>query len=312
MPRAEFPVSIDDVCEVTRLHGVDAVADAAPDLLIEVPHGATRALHFQALRAQLKGPFPDDLIDFFFVNTDVGAPETALLLAAQVTRAEPRRSVAVIRALIPRTFIDCNRVVDGNAMTSASVPGGVTPGVVRYVTDAADLRLLFERYSAYRAAVSVAFEQVCDAGGTAVMLHSYAPRSVDVPVDEHIVAALHAAYQPEVETTWPLRSAIDFITRTPEGTLLTDAALVTTLRDGFAAAGIASTEGSEYPLHPSTVAHVFASRWPRQTLLIELRRDLLVKAFTPFLEMEADTGKCDRLAGLLAEGLRNWWTAKAS
>jgi hypothetical protein len=298
------------------VRGVDVSGGPVPDLLIEVPHGATRAIHFQALRAQLVGTaFPEQLIDFFFVNTDVGAPEAALALAAHVTRAAPHKSVAVVRALIPRTFIDCNRVVDvsaqGRAATTSSAPGGVTPGVVGYVTEAADLALLFARYSAYRAVTAAAFELVCDAGGTAVMLHSYAPRSVDVAVDEHIVDALHAAYRPEVEPTWPLRSPIDFITRTPDGALLADERLIAILHTVFKEAGFTSTEGSEYPLHPSTVAHVFASRWPRQTLLIELRRDLLVKQFTPFLEMETDPHKVDHLAGLLASGLKAWWEQRA-
>ncbi len=307
----EFPSAIAEVCEITHVRGDDAAA-SIPDLLIEVPHGATRAQHFQTLRDQLRGPFPEGLIDFFFVNTDVGAPEAALLLAAHVTRAEPQRSVAVIRSLIPRTFIDCNRVVDVEALPTVSVPGGVTPGVVRYVTDPADLRLLYQRYSAYRAAVTRAFEQVCGAGGTALMLHSYAPRSVDVAVDENIVAALRAAYRPEVEPTWPLRAEVDFITRTPDGTLLADAALVQTMRAVFAAAGLSTQESGEYPLHPSTLAWTFASRWPRQTLLVELRRDLLVRSFTPFSEMDSDPGKCDLLAALLGTALRTWWAAGAA
>ena len=311
LARSSFPGSIDDVCEVSHVRGADADDDAVPDLLIEVPHGATRAVHFDALFGKLKGPFPDRLIDFFFVNTDVGAPEAAQRLAAHVTSTFPRRSVAIVRSLIPRTFIDCNRIVDVTAAPTASVAGGVTPGVVRYVTDADDLALLFARYSAYRVAVAAAFERVCGAGGTAVMLHSYAPRSVDVAVDENIVAALHAAYEPDVEPTWPLRSEVDFITRTPEGDVLVDPALIAALRATFSAAGVQTTESSEYPLHPSTVAFTFASRWPRQTLLVELRRDLLVRAFTPFQEMEIDPDKCDRLAGLLAQGLGAWWAKVA-
>lgn len=303
-------MSIDGVVVVTHVRGASARADALADVLIEVPHGATRRAHFDALRAQLKGPFPGNLIDFFFVNTDVGAPEAALALAAHITRAEPQRSVTVLCCQIPRTFIDCNRVIDEATQPSTSTASGMTPGVVRYVTDAADLALLFARYSAYRACVSNAVAQVCDAGGTAVMLHSYAPRSVDVPVDENIVERLHAAYAPEVEPTWPLRAEVDLITRTPEGTLLADAALVSAVRAAFAEGGIGASESGTYPLHPSTVAYAFAAQWPTQTLCLELRRDLIVKRFTPFSEMEADPDKCERLGGLLANGLRAWWASK--
>lgn len=301
------PTSLAGVLEVTHVRGADAPAGAVADLLIEVPHGATRRTHFDALRAQLNGPFPDDLVDFFFVNTDVGAPEAALALAAHVTRADPKRSVTVLVCQIPRTFIDCNRVIDQASAPTTSTAGGMTPGVVRYVTDASDLALLFARYAAYCACVRSAVEQVCDSGGTAVLLHSYAPRSVDVPVDENIVQALHAAYAPDVEPTWPLRAEVDLITRTPEGTLLADPALVQSVRAAFAAGGIHASESGTYPLHPSTVAYAFAARWPTRTLCLELRRDLLVTRFTPFAEMQADTDKCDRLAALLAEGLVSFW-----
>jgi hypothetical protein len=296
---------------VILVRGSTAAADSAADVLIEVPHGATLRAHFDALCAQLKGPFPADLIDFFFVNTDVGAPEAALALAAHITRAQPQRTVMVLRCQIPRTFIDCNRLIDEATVPTTSAAGGMTPGVVRYVTEPADLALLFARYSAYRTCVAGAVERVCGAGGTAVMLHSYAPRSIDVPVDEKIVERLRAAYAPDVEPTWPMRAEVDLITRTPEGTLLADAALVDAVRHAFAEGGLNATECGTYPLHPSTVAFAFAERWPKQTLCLELRRDLLVRSFTPFSEMHADPDKCDRIAGLLATGLGRWWASPA-
>lgn len=301
--------SIPGVVDVIEVRGDAAAADATASLLIEVPHGATRAHHFTSLRAELRGPFPDDLIDFFFVNTDVGAPEAALALARHVVKNEPHRVATVLRCQIPRTFIDCNRVIDEASRPTTSAAGGMTPGVVRYVTDESDLRLLFERYRAYRSCIEEHFQAVCGDGGTAVMLHSYAPRSVDVPVDEKIVERLHEAYRPEVEPTWPLRPEVDLITKTPEGALLVDEKLVDEVKSAFAAGGVTVALGESYPLHPSTVAHAFASRWPRQTLCLELRRDLLVKRFTPFAEMEADDDKCARLAGLLGTGLRRWWGA---
>ena len=74
--------------------GPDARPDAPADWLIEIPHGATRRAHFEALAPQLKSALPDGLIDFFFVNTDAGAPELAFALAERLVAARPtsRRS----------------------------------------------------------------------------------------------------------------------------------------------------------------------------------------------------------------------------
>jgi predicted N-formylglutamate amidohydrolase len=286
--------SIPGVVEVTR------VGDGPAQLLLEVPHGATLRTHFDQLRAQLKGPFPDDLVDFFFVNTDVGAPEVALACAKSFG------SAVVLRCSIPRTFIDTNRVIDATTKPSASTATGMTPGVVRYVTDGDDLALLFARYSAYRACVERALTEVCGAGGTALMVHSYAPRSVDVPVDEKIVERLRAAYAPDVEPTWPLRPDVDLITRTPDGELFADEALIAAAKDELSRRGLRVAENETYPLHPSSLAHVFAQTWPKQTLCLELRRDLLVDRFTPFQEMRGDQAKCDALGACLARAIQRW------
>jgi hypothetical protein len=295
--------SIADVCDVTVVRGAQAGADDVPHVLLEVPHGATRAVHYDALFAVLRGPFPEGLKDFFFVNTDVGAPEAALAIAHTLTQLSPARSIAILRCLIPRTFIDCNRDIDPSAVPTTSTATGMTPGIVRYVQDPADLALLLSRYGAYRQLASDAFAAVCGGGGVGVMLHSYAPRSVDVPVDERIVERLRAAYQPDVEPTWPLRVEVDFMTTTPDGVCLASAPLVATMRAVLADASVPSDENGNYPLHPSTLAHTFAARHPGQTVLIELRRDLLVQRFTPFAEMVGDDVKVARLAGLLARGL---------
>lgn len=309
--------SIDGVVDITHVRGAASTerGSAVPDLVIEVPHGATRRAHFDALRAQLKGPFPDDLVDFFFVNTDVGAPETALALAEALVHAEPHRSVTVLRCQIPRTFIDCNRIIEATTVPTTSTATGMTPGVVRYVQDPADLALLFQRYSAYRRIVEDTLEEVCGqpgGRGLALMLHSYAPRSVDVEVDENIVQRLHAAYAKDVEPTWPLRPEVDLITTTPDGVLLTDARLVASVKGAMAEAGVVVADSVAYPLHPSSLAHTFASRWPAQCLCLELRRDLLVQQFTPFAEMTADDGKVARFGGLLADGLRRFWALTAA
>lgn len=293
--------SIPEVCEVALVRG--ARASESPDLLLEVPHGATRAADFDRLHAVLRGPFPPDLREFFFVNTDVGAPEVALRVAERVVAADPRRSALVIRCRIPRTFVDCNRLIDLDAQPRASAAGELTPGLHAWVRDPEDRRLLLERYRAYREEVERTCASVCANGGQAVMVHSYAPRSVDVPVDERIVEHLRAAYAPERLETWPLRSPVDLIVDDLEGTRLADPDLVERLRVGFAAAGFGVVQNGAYALHPATLASALARRYPGRTLCLELRRDLLVPAFTPFQEMHVDPAKVDRLAAPLAAAL---------
>ena len=293
--------SIPDVCEVVLARG--AQAGERPELLLEVPHGATRAADFERLRAALRGNFPEDLREFFFVNTDVGAPEVALRVAERVVAADPRRCAAVIRCLLPRTFVDCNRVLDAQTVPRASAAGELTPGVHAWVRDPADLELLLARHGAYRALVEGACERVCTQGGVAVMVHTYAPRSVEVPVDERIVEHLRAAYAPERFESWPLRAPVDLIVDTPEGTRLASNNLVERVRAGFAAAGLEVVLNGAYSLHPETLAGVLARRHRGQTLCLELRRDLLVHAFTPFQEMQVDPVKVERIAAPLAAAL---------
>jgi hypothetical protein len=288
------------VCDVRYVRGTDAVPAAPPDLLVEIPHGATKAAHFDALRAELRGEFPEGLRDFFFVNTDVGAPEVALRLAERFVAASPRRSALVVRCLVPRTFIDCNRVIDPATRPAASAAGQMTPGVANYVRDEGDFALLFSRYCAYRALVESAFGQVCGAGGVGLMLHSYAPKNIDVPVDERIVERLREAYSPGVYPKWTLRAEIDLITNAPDGALLADEALIGRVSAGFVREGFEVARNGAYSLHPSSMGHLLASRHRGRTLCLEMRRDLLARVFTPFDEMDIDPAKADRMAAVLA------------
>lgn len=292
--------SIPEVCEVTVVRGARVSQQAEPVLLVEVPHGATRAAHYDQLRRQLQGDYPDDLRDFFFVNTDVGAPEVALALAGEFVAAQPGSCAVVVRCLVPRTFVDCNRVIAADATPSASAAGEVTPGLHAYVRDPRDRALLLARYAAYRQLVTAAFAAVCGQGGHGLMLHSYAPRSIDVPVDEHIVRHLRAAYAPERIGGWQLRAEVDLITRDPDGRMLASPELSAAARQRLAAAGYAVAEGNAYALHPVTLAHEFAVRHPGATLCLELRRDLLVPEFTPFAEMVPDPARVERAAAALA------------
>jgi hypothetical protein len=270
-------------------------------LLLEVPHGATRAAEFDALAAELRGPFPEGLRQWFFVNTDVGAPEVAARLAELA--AATLGPVWVIRSRIPRTFVDCNRAVDASTRPSSSAAGAMTPGVAPYVRDARDLALLLDRHAAYRALVEAAYEAVCGAGGTALMVHSYAPREVDVAVDERIVERIREAYRPGTYEKWPERPEVDLITRAPDGVRLADDGLVARALDAFAAAGVRATADRTYALHPSTMGHLLSARWPGRTLCLEMRRDLLAREFTPFAEMAIDPAKAERMAEALAAAL---------
>jgi hypothetical protein len=295
--------SIPEVCEVSTFG--PAQAGAEPELVLEVAHGATRARDFDRLRSALRGPYPSDLRDFFFVNTDVGAPEVAQRVAEILSARNPRRSLVVVRCLVPRTFLDVNRLIDVDATPTTSKPGEMTPGLHSWVRDPADRALLFERYRAYRTLVERLVDGACSAGGRAVMVHSYAPRSVDVPVDENIVASLRAAYAPEKRETWPLRSPVDLIVDSPTGERLADPELVTRTRAAFEAAGFAVELNGAYALHPITLAGLLAARHRGRVLCLELRRDLLVPEFTPFEEMRADPAKVERLAEPLA-GTLEW------
>lgn len=299
---AETWRSIPDVCELALVRGSDSAGE--PELLLEVPHGATRAEHFDRLRGALAGTYPDDLRDFFFVNTDVGAPELALRLALAVVAAEPARCVAVLRSLIPRTFVDCNRLIDVATKPKRSAAGEMTPGVQAWVKDPRDLALLLTRHCAYRERAEALYERVCGRGGLALMLHSYAPRNIDVPVDEQIVASLREQYRPAKIESWPLRAEVDLIADDPQGQPLASVALVRETQRELGAAGLQVARCGSYALHPSTLAHAFARQYPDRTLCLELRRDLLVEQWTPFAEMHADPRKLERIALPLARAVQ--------
>lgn len=294
---------VPDVADVTLARGPEARADAAPDLLLEVPHGATRAAHFDALRSALRGAYAADLRDFFFVNTDVGAPELAHRIAARFVAAHPTRTAAVVVCRVPRTFVDCNRVLPPAAEAAPHAPGAMTPGLMPWVVDPDDRRLLRARHAAYVDLVARAVEATLPHGGRALMVHTYAPRTVDVAVDADVVRSLHAAYAPDVVGRWPLRAEVDLITRTPDGVRLADEALVAAAHRALAAEGVEAAEERAYALHPSTVAADVAGRHPGRTLCFEVRRDLLVPAFTPFAEMVPSPDLVERFARPFARAL---------
>ena len=292
--------SIPGVVEVEYLRGASAEPQAQPDLLLEVSHGATRAAHFRELRQALRGDYAANLQDFFFVNTDVGAPELARATAARVVKVQPRRTALVVRCLLPRTFVDCNRRIDTTTLPACTPKGAMTPGLPPWVEDEDDRRLLLQRYGQYRDTVTAAFAATCGHGGLGLCVHTYAPRSVDVPVDRDIVAHLHAAYAADRVGSWPLRAAVDLISHDPDGRELAAARLVQRAHSEFTAAGFDVANNGAYSLHPITLAHGFAVAYPDRTLCLEVRRDLLVAEFTPFREMLPEPARVERAAAPLA------------
>lgn len=303
-PSSPIASSIADVVDVELIRGDRAPEGAAPDLLIEIPHGATRTTDFTNVASRMESPLPEGLVDFFHVNTDAGAPELALATARRFVALEPSRSVVILRCRIPRTFMDCNRRIDASAEDFKAAK--VTPGLMPWVTAPADRALLRERYDAYVGAVRSAVAATMPSGAM-LMLHTYAPRDVDVQVDEHIVTSLRRAYQPEVEPTWPLRPEIDLIGRDLDGSSHLPPAVAEAVKSGMAAEGVTVGGGETYPMHPSTLAWDHATAWPGRTLCMEVRRDLVAEPFDPFTEMRIGEAKVARLAGPLAEALRRWW-----
>ena len=277
--------SIEGVCDVEIVRGAEADPQASPELFFEVPHGATLATHYDQLRSELQGSYDGGLRDFFFVNTDVGAPELAVAIAQGVVARQPEKVAAVVRCLLPRTFVDCNRIIARDTIAAMSKPGEMTPGLPPWVSHEADRELLLNRYFTYQEVVSAGFAAACGGGGRALCVHTYAPRSIDVAVDEDVVGALHAAYDPKRIESWPLRAEVDLITHDAEGRELADQELARGVEREFRAQGLQVARNGTYSLHPSTLAFAFARQYPGKTLCFEVRRDLLLDRFVPFVEL---------------------------
>jgi len=165
--------------------------------------------------------------------------------------------------------------------------------------------LLRQRYDTYSALVRDTVAALHPDAGT-VLLHTYSPYSVDVHVDDNIVASMHRAYQPDVVKTWPMRPELDVISRDTEGHDHAPTALVNALRTQIEAIDLTLGDSTTYPMHPSTMAwdHVMAR--PGLTLCLEVRRDLLADPFDPFVEMNIGAHKVARLATPIAAAMADW------
>jgi hypothetical protein len=312
--------SVDDVCDIEIVTARGVESGTVPGLLIEVPHGATRRRHFVATRGHLEGEFPQELEQFFFVNTDVGSVECARWVARMVTSptAYPELdgqlresgeagqhsvdSVLILRGLVARTFIDCNRLITGGP--SSDLRQGLTPGLPAYVNRAEDVRTLKRMHSDYQATALAAYETVCGAGGCALILHTYAPRSIRIDgVDEGIIAALHRAYEPAAYESWERRPDVDLISRTEQGQRLAPEALLGAVRERYARIGIEVGENATYRLHEATMGYAHSAKYPGQVLCMEISREHLADPFTPFVEMSISERKARRMAAPIAAAL---------
>lgn len=308
--------SIADVCELEWVESPDgrgvSASSPAPSLLIEVPHGATRRRHFEATRRLLEGRFPEDLEEFFYVNTDVGSIECARWVARMVVspsdypelelsgeaKNDPPRSqiesVLIVRGLVARTFLDLNRVL------VPTKPSGMTPAIPGYVSRPEDVQSLTRMHGEYQELASRAYEMVCRSG-SALVLHTYAPRIVEIDqVDDGIVEALRRAYAPDVYAELRRRPDVDLITESTDGSYLAPADWVRSLRSEYARIGIEVTENASYRLHESTTGYVHSANHPGRVLCVEINRELLADPFTPFAEMSISDLKARRMAAPIA------------
>jgi hypothetical protein len=285
--------SVAGVVEVQRLGSSSGPAE----FLIEIPHGATRRADFDRVRERLCGPFPDRLEDFFHVNTDIGTPECG----AEVARRLSRRgaSVLLLRSLIPRTFVDCNRRIDISARK-----GGMTPGLPEYVRHPQDLELLCGLYADYHRQAAAAYDEVCGTGGLALMLHSYAPKSVEIEqIDDGIVAALRNAYLPQNYERWRARPAVEAITQDGSGRELAPADVLAGMVEAFAAIEITLETNQTYRLHEESMGFVYSDQFLGQVTCVELNRGLLADPFDPFVEMKIAPAAAQRFAEPMAMAL---------
>jgi hypothetical protein len=256
----------------------------------------------------MRGDLPADLHCFFHINTDVGAWSYGRAAALHVLQEQPTRTALVVRSLIPRTLVDCNRpaAYDGGDLHK----GALTAGVPGYIEDAEDRTLLLGLHRQYVDVARSAFEWVCGRNaGFAVIPHTYGPRTLGIQgVGRDIVEQLRHACAPERESTWPLRADVDLLTHDPDGRDWSPPGMAAGLVAGFRALGLQTKLNEAYNLHPASLGHGWSVAWPHRVLCLEVRRDHLVPAWTPFDEMIPDPAKVAPIAavlgGVLADALR--------
>lgn len=290
--------SIDHIADVERFGNQ---SDGPLDLLIEVPHGATAHDDFAHIAEQLQGSIPVNLEHFYYVNTDVGAYELGLLTAQRLASRHPELRIMLIRARIPRTFVDVNRLLD--VQGGALQQGGVTAGIPPFFHHPQDLELFHGLYKQYRELVDAAWASLAPQG-LGLTPHTYAPRTVGISqIDAKIVENLRHAWHPEVAPTWPLRPEVDLITTDPTGADLSPLAVVAAFVAGLKAMGRQVALNESYNLHPATMGAFRAQALPGRVLCLEVRRDLLVEDWDPFTVMRVSSQKVQPFADVLSDAL---------
>jgi hypothetical protein len=297
---SDQPVSIKGVCNTGVLAGAESDPEAAPNLLIEVPHGATRLLHYESLRGLLRGSYDENLTKFFHVNTDVGAPEVAVAVARGLLARNPEMKIRILRCLVPRTFIDCNRMPKANGDGASNV----TPQVPHYVTDPADIATVTAYHQNYVTQAGRAYAEVCGSGGYGLILHTYAPRSVRLDrLDGDVVEQLAEAWLPKNRRKWAKRPDVDLITAPPEGESLAPAHLVEDVREHYGSINVEVGENRTYRLHPQTLGLHWSQKYAKQVLCVELNRQRLVKKWTPLEPLEVTPRRVSKMAGPLVDAM---------
>ncbi|MFT3712087.1 MAG: N-formylglutamate amidohydrolase [Archangium sp.] len=295
MPTPKIPSSIEGVVEIEVFRSMEH----RYWLLIEIPHGATRRSEYDAVARKLKSPLPAQLEHFFYVNTDIGTPEGARWIGK--TLGAHRVNVVVARCLVPRTFIDTNRVLGGQAGE------GLTGSMPTYITDSNDATYLQGLHTQYHRVVDGLYQEICrNSDGLALQLHSYAPRSVGIEtVDANIVKALHVAYEPANYSRWPERPAVDLICSTKDGKFHAAPRLVSAAVQAWKEAGVTATENGTYHLHPVTMGMTYAQAFPHQVVCVEMNRGLIADPFVPFGESPISEAKVGQLVAPLARVLHS-------
>ena len=272
------------------LFEIEQYGTLPPKLFIELPHGAVHREEYTRFADKIPN-LPQDLIEFFFVNTDIGTPELGRAIANVL---QDSMGIIILRSKIPRTFIDCNRMLSLSEEEYRA--GKVTPAIPSYVA-ASEQTWLIECHKRYSEKAMELYDQVCGAGGFALMLHSYAPKSVGIDIIEaDIVERLHWAYEPEIYKTWPVRPEIDIIAKTKDNVFLCNQERMFQIKHLFEKEGFHVGISETYPMHPATTAYLYAQKYPSQTLCIEVRRDILMQEFIPFRELICNSTNIDLLA----------------
>jgi hypothetical protein len=294
------PQSIPVVCNTGILAGKQAPPDGAVDLLIELPHGATKLLHYESVRGLLCDRYPDELTEFFHVNTDVGTPEAGVSIARALLKKRPEMRIRILRSLIPRTFIDCNR----EPLAKSDRGAGVTAQLPDYVRDERDIATLTAYHDAYVEQAEKAYAEVCGNGGLSLILHSYAPRSVAIShVDDSIVTQLRHAWSAGKAESWPRRPDVDVITTPPGGSSLAPDGFVAQLRLAYGEIDVEVEENHTYELHPGTLGHRWSARFPGQALCVELNRERLVEKWLPLQPLSVDAAAVAKMTAPLMQTL---------